>query len=104
MAITRLPEAALRNPYAAATREALDAAMREVDIKLAAISAEDVAQRKKTDKRRRQILEGYLWLMVREGKAEWSGGKPKGSKHPARITPGPPISDYIIEDRDRLRG
>jgi hypothetical protein len=104
MAITKLPEAALRNPYATASREELDAALREVDIKLAATSAEDVAQRKKMEKKRKQIVEGYLWLMVREGKAEWSGGKPKGSRHPARITPGSPISAYIIEDRDQLRG
>ena len=31
------------------------------------------------------------------------GGKPIGSSPGITLTPGPPISDYIIEERDRLR-
>ena len=48
-------------------------------------------------------LDAVLWRLAQEGFASWSGGKPKGSKHPAKLTPGPPISDYIIQDRERLR-
>jgi len=50
-------------------------------------------------KLKRKILDAYLWRMVEEGLADWSGGSPKGSPNPVEITPGPPISDYVIEDR-----
>ncbi len=55
-------------------------------------------------KLRREILDAYLWRMVERGEASWSGGKPKGSKRPVKLTPGPPVSDYIVEERNRLRG
>jgi tetratricopeptide (TPR) repeat protein len=48
---------------------------------------------------RRTIVEQALWDLVHNGFATWSGGKPKGSKHPVKLTPGPPISDYIHEMR-----
>jgi tetratricopeptide (TPR) repeat protein len=54
--------------------------------------------------RRRGILDAYLWRLVEGGEAAWSGGKPKGSKRPVKLTPGPPVSDYIVEERQRLRG
>jgi Flp pilus assembly protein TadD len=50
-------------------------------------------------KLRRGILDAMLRRLVRSGFASWAGGKPKGSDPPIEITPGPPISDYVIEDR-----
>jgi len=39
-----------------------------------------------------------LWRMVREGKATWSGGKPKGASR--RVSwPGKPLSEIVLEDR-----
>jgi LexA DNA binding domain len=43
--------------------------------------------------------EAHLWSLVDEGFADWNGGRPRGSKQPAKITPGPPVSDYVFEDR-----
>jgi len=48
---------------------------------------------------RREILDMQLWDLVRRGVASWSGGKPTGSNPPIPITPGPPVSGYVIEDR-----
>jgi Flp pilus assembly protein TadD len=48
---------------------------------------------------RRDILEASLWKLVDDGFVEWSGGKPRGTNRPVRLTPGPPVSDYVIEDR-----
>ena len=39
-----------------------------------------------------------LEAMVRDGQAFWSGGKPKGSKKPAKLK-GASVSDAVIEDR-----
>ncbi len=39
-----------------------------------------------------------LEAMVRDGEAFWSGGKPKGSKKPAKLR-GASVSDAVIEDR-----
>lgn len=36
--------------------------------------------------------------MVREGRAAWGGGKPRGAARPIRIR-GKPISDTVLEDR-----
>ncbi len=43
-------------------------------------------------------LDEPLQEMMRQGEAEWSGGKPQGAKHPPRIA-GPSVSDAVIEDR-----
>jgi prevent-host-death family protein len=40
----------------------------------------------------------WLHKMVAEGRAHWSGGKPKGSKNPPRVR-GQRASDIVIEDR-----
>jgi prevent-host-death family protein len=40
----------------------------------------------------------WLHKMVAEGRAHWSGGKPKGSKNPPRVR-GQRVSDIVIEDR-----
>ncbi len=48
---------------------------------------------------RRLVLQGHLRKLARRGFASWSGGKPKGSNPRIPITPGPPVSDYVIEDR-----
>lgn len=47
----------------------------------------------------RALREAGLWRMVDDGLANWSGGKPKGSTHPVKVSPGPPVSDYVIQDR-----
>jgi hypothetical protein len=101
--VNELPEAARKNPYATLTREELDAALSEIDEQLAALPEHAKTKRTKALANRRQILDGYLWLLVREGKAHWAGGKPKGSKHPVKLPPGVSASQYIIEERDRLR-
>jgi len=36
--------------------------------------------------------------MLREGKARWGGGKPKGGTRPPRIK-GPSVAQAVIEDR-----
>ena len=48
---------------------------------------------------RRGVLDAILRRLAKRGFASWSGGKPKGSDPLIEITPGPPISDYIHEDR-----
>ena len=53
---------------------------------------------------RRPILDLHLKRLVESGFASWSGEKPKGSKNPVKLTPGPPVSDDIVEERQRLRG
>ncbi|MDP2659173.1 MAG: type II toxin-antitoxin system prevent-host-death family antitoxin [Dehalococcoidia bacterium] len=42
--------------------------------------------------------EEYLWGLVREGRATWNGGKPRGSSERLRVE-GKPVSEMIIEDR-----
>ena len=42
-----------------------------------------------------EILRG----LRRKGLITWAGGKPKGSEQPLALTPGPDVSDYVIEDR-----
>ena len=39
-----------------------------------------------------------VMAMVREGRAAWGGGKPRGSARPIRIR-GKPISETVLEDR-----
>jgi prevent-host-death family protein len=39
-----------------------------------------------------------LDAMLREGVADWSGGKPRGSRRPVRIK-GPSIAQTVIESR-----
>ena len=46
----------------------------------------------------RSAADERLEGMIREGLATWGGGKPKGSKKPAKIK-GPSVSDAVIEDR-----
>ena len=48
---------------------------------------------------RRTILDNILRGLRRSGVVSWAGGKPQGSNPPIPITPGPPVSDYVIEDR-----
>ena len=42
--------------------------------------------------------EERLWAMVREGLAQWGGGKPRLPTRRVKIK-GKPISDTVIEDR-----
>jgi hypothetical protein len=53
----------------------------------------------KTIARRRALVEKELRALARKGVISWAGGKPKGSQPPIPISPGPPVSDYVIEDR-----
>jgi tetratricopeptide (TPR) repeat protein len=75
----------------------LDAALADVDAVLGSVDSD--FQREQVLERRRQILDAFLWRLVDSGQAAWSGGKPKGSKSPVKITMGPPVSDYVIQDR-----
>lgn len=49
--------------------------------------------------RARNEDEEFAWRLVREGKATWSGGKPKGGSLniPAR---GRPLSEIVIKERE----
>ena len=40
----------------------------------------------------------WAYRLVVEGRAQWSGGKPVGSR-PARVTGGRTVSDAVLEDR-----
>jgi len=51
------------------------------------------------ESRRKELLEKRLSQLVNEGFATWSGGKPQGLRDPVDMTPGPYISDYVIQDR-----
>lgn len=42
--------------------------------------------------------ERVLLELVREGSAEWGGGKPEGAKKPPRVK-GPSVAEAVIEDR-----
>lgn len=48
---------------------------------------------------RRKIVEELLRGLRRKGVVSWAGGKPTGSRPRIPITSGPPVSDYVIEDR-----
>jgi prevent-host-death family protein len=37
--------------------------------------------------------------MVLDGQAQWSGGKPEGTRRPATPGSGPTVSDAVLEDR-----
>lgn len=39
-----------------------------------------------------------LWQLVREGKATWNGGKPRGALKRLRVE-GKPVSEMVLEDR-----
>ena len=93
-----LPAAALDNPYALLSREELDAALREIDARLLSLP-EDAPERKELRKKRSLVSQGYGWLMVRNGTAFWGGGKPRIPERPIEITPGPPISDLVHQNR-----
>jgi len=41
---------------------------------------------------------GWLWRMVKEGKAAWNGGKPRGL-NPPLPGKGKPTSQIVIENR-----
>jgi tetratricopeptide (TPR) repeat protein len=48
---------------------------------------------------RKLVLDELMQSLEREGVLSWAGGKPTGSVPAVSITRGPPISDYVIEDR-----
>jgi prevent-host-death family protein len=39
-----------------------------------------------------------LLELLREGRAEWGGGKPEGARKPTRVK-GPSVAEAVIEDR-----
>ncbi len=45
-----------------------------------------------------ETAEEKALMLIRKGKADWSGGKPKGIKHKIRVG-GKPVSEAVIEDR-----
>jgi tetratricopeptide (TPR) repeat protein len=48
---------------------------------------------------RQQILRDLLRRITDQGVVSWSGGRPMGSRPPVAVTPGPPVSDYVSNDR-----
>jgi len=42
--------------------------------------------------------EEAIWALVREGRASWGGGTPRGASCPVKMR-GKPISDTVIEGR-----
>ena len=62
------------------------------------IIVSDIRERRAHHKQK-QATKLRMMELAEEGFLDWSGGKPKGSDPGIPITPGPPISDYIIEDR-----
>ena len=48
---------------------------------------------------RRTILDESLLRLVAKGFGAWSGKRPRGARNPVPISPGPPVSDFVIEDR-----
>ena len=44
------------------------------------------------------LAEERIEGMIRERQAFWGGGKPRGSRKPAKIK-GPSVADAVIEDR-----
>lgn len=49
--------------------------------------------------RSRSEDEEFAWRLVREGKATWSGGKPKGGSMSIPLR-GRPLSEIVIEERE----
>ncbi len=43
--------------------------------------------------------EEFAWRLVREGKATWGGGKPKGGSMQIPLR-GRPLSEMVIEERE----
>jgi antitoxin (DNA-binding transcriptional repressor) of toxin-antitoxin stability system len=41
----------------------------------------------------------WAWSFVAQGKADWSGGKPRGLTGPASPTSKASVSDAVLEDR-----
>jgi tetratricopeptide (TPR) repeat protein len=89
--------------YSLLMLDELDAARSDIDVVLSD-SPNLPVEIGEAQERRRQILNAYLWRRVRSGGASWSGGKPIGSKNPLKVPPGSNISDYIVRERDTLRG
>jgi tetratricopeptide (TPR) repeat protein len=50
-------------------------------------------------KARRAIVDQKLRELSDQGLGAWSGKRAQGSKNPVAVTPGPPVSDYVAEDR-----
>ncbi len=48
---------------------------------------------------RRAVLDALLRRLARRGVISGSGPKPKGLDPLVKLTPGPDVSDYVIEDR-----
>jgi prevent-host-death family protein len=45
-----------------------------------------------------QPIPDWIEKPIQEGKVQWGGGKPTGSRRPPRIK-GPSVSDAVLEDR-----
>jgi hypothetical protein len=48
---------------------------------------------------RRRMVDDASSRLVTDGFGAWSGKRPDGAKKPVPTSPGPPVSDYVIEDR-----
>jgi len=75
----------------------LRGALNDMNLALPHLKAREL--REQAEKVHRLALEALLKDLAAKGFAYWAGGKPKGSKNPVRMTPGPSISEMIHEMR-----
>ena len=52
-----------------------------------------------TNSTRRALLDAHLKQLAKRGVISWSGGKPSGFKDRLELTDGPPLSEWIIQNR-----
>jgi tetratricopeptide (TPR) repeat protein len=78
---------------------ALDALGRQQEALVAFGESLAIQNNPHVEKARKVILDASLMSLVDSGFATWSGGKPKGSEHPVKLSPGPSITELVHEGR-----
>lgn len=72
----------------------LDEALETLDMAL------EIGPREAETEASRAAIVGELLRGLRQrGVITWGGGKPQGSDSPAKLTPGPDVSGYVVENR-----
>jgi tetratricopeptide (TPR) repeat protein len=77
----------------------LGQALVDVDYVIAELPNKDSPQKQQAIARRRQVLDSNLRQLAKSGLISWSGGKPNEPTTTIELTPGPPISEWIISSR-----